>query len=165
MQYVRLRPGELAELRRLVVADPNRAFDYVDELGDDEPEKPTPAQTRAYDTDKAWEAIRALLERAGPPPVDVITGGTPLTEDEWGYEPPRLLTADEVAVAAAHLRATPWDALAREYDAEAFTDAEIYPQIWDEEDALEYLRPWYTDLVTYVGAAADEGHALVVWLS
>src|SRR5262245_22296708 len=127
MQYVRLHPAEVAELRRLVVADPNRAFDYVDELADDEPEGAVVAQRRAIDTDKAWEAIRVLLERAGPPPVDVITGGTPLTSDEWGYEPPRFLAPDEVAKAAAYLGATPFAELAGWFDPDEFQAAEIYP--------------------------------------
>jgi len=165
MQYVRLDAGEMAELRRLVVADPNRAFDYVDELGDDEPEDPTPAQQRAFDTDRAWEAIRVLLDLAGPPPVDIVTGGTPLTTDEWGYDPPRWFSPQEVAAAAAHLRATPFAALAVEYDPVGFSEAEIYPPIWDEEEALEYVGQWYADLVTFVGAAADSGHSLVAWLT
>jgi hypothetical protein len=87
-----------------------------------------------------------LLARLDPP-VDVIGGGEPVTEDEWGYDPPRLLAAENVADAARFLAATPFALLARHYNPAELTAAEAYPAIWDQDWALSYLADYYTSLV------------------
>src|SRR4051812_17322211 len=61
MQYVRIRADELATLRRLLVEDPNGAFDYVDALADGGEEDVPAQESRALDTDRAWAAIDYLL--------------------------------------------------------------------------------------------------------
>ncbi len=40
----------------------------------------------------------------------------------------------------------------------------IYPAIWDGDDALDYLRVNYAILVTFFGAAAAAGDAVILWL-
>jgi hypothetical protein len=161
-QYARLTAAEVAHLRRLVIVDPNGAFDFVDELSSDWPDRAPIARRTGYGTEHEWAGLRYLLDRAGPPPVDVIAGGTRLTDDEWGYEPPRLLTPAEVAEGARYLRATPFAALERHFDPGAMAD--VYPRSWSSE-SLAALRGGYRDLVDFVGGAADAGHAIVVWLT
>jgi Domain of unknown function (DUF1877) len=79
--------------------------------------------------------------------------------------PPRLLGVKEVAMAARFLDATPCTQLAQCYNAKALTDAEVYPQVWDEEDALDYLASYYTDLVAFFHAAAVEYEYILVRLA
>jgi hypothetical protein len=164
MQYIRLRTDELVKLRDLLANDPNGAFDYVDELADlavdDVPEG------RTFDTDKAWAGLDHLLGRAGGAPVNIIYGGEMLTQDDWGYAPPRLLTPDEVRAAATFLEATPFTTLAAAYDAEELTRAGIYPEIWHTgERACEYLSRWYNGLVAFFTRTAAAGDSLVVYLT
>src|SRR5690242_14865399 len=101
-QYVRLRLAELAELRRLLAEEPDAAYDYVGDLGMGDIDEPT--SSRGMDTDQAWAGLQFLLAKAGTP-VDVIGGGTPVTDDVWGYDSPRLLEPEEVSKAAAFLAA------------------------------------------------------------
>ena len=96
-------------------------------------------------------------------PVDVIHGNEPLTQDDWGYAPPRLLTGKEVALAADFLALTPFDVLWPHLDPGAMEG--IYPGIWREHDAADYLRSWYERQRTFFARAAAMGDALIVYLS
>jgi len=108
MEYVRLRPHELVELRRMLDEEPDSAYEYAGDLrmvdGDE------PVSLRGMDTDKAWAGLQWLLTKLDPP-VDVFGGGEPMTDDEWGYDSPRLLAADDVVDAARFLTATPFASL------------------------------------------------------
>jgi hypothetical protein len=163
MQYVRIRETELTRLRTLLTAQPNRAYDYVDELADEDGDDVPAVLSRSIDTDKAWAGHDFLLHRAGAP-VDVVHGGLRLTDDEWGYEPPRYLSPSEVATAAAFLAGTPFTALEPHFDPPAMVG--VYPEIWDEGlGALEYLRSWYEPLAAFLGHAATDGDGVIVFLS
>lgn len=99
------------------------------------------------------------------PPVDVIGGGEPMTDDEWGYDPPRLLAATDVADAARFLAATPFASLAAHYVAAELTAADVYPGIWSQDWALSYLEENYGHLVTLFRAAAADHEPIVVWMA
>jgi hypothetical protein len=122
-------------------------------------------QERRTDLDKAWHALSHLLERAGMT-VDVVMGGELVDgAGDWGYGPPRYLTAEQVAAAGAQLSGLSWERLT---DGVALADldrAEIYPHIWDESDALDYVRPYYEALVAFFTTAAREGDAVLLWIS
>jgi hypothetical protein len=165
MQYVRIRGDELVTLRRLLSDDGDKAYEYVDELADAETAShAVPAeQSRSIDTDKSWDGLSFLLKRVGPAPVDVVHGGAVLTSDEWGYGPPRYLSPDEVSRAAAHLDGTPFYRLAEHFDPAAMT--EVYPRVWDSDDALTYLRGWYEPLTRFFKHAAAERDGMVIYLT
>lgn len=162
-EYVRLRPRELAELRRLLAEDPEseEACEYAGDLrmGDLDEE----LSSRGMDTDKAWAGLRYLLAKLSPP-VDVISGGEAVTHDEWGYDSPRLLTVDEVAAASRFLDATPFASLARHYDPAELASAEVYPAVWQQDWALSYLEGHYATLVVFFRAAAADHEPVLVWL-
>lgn len=55
-EYARLRPHELAELRRLFVEEPDAAYEYAGDIrmGDEDEE----VSSRGMDTDKAWAGLQ-----------------------------------------------------------------------------------------------------------
>jgi hypothetical protein len=57
--------------------------------------------------------------------------------------------------------------LERRFDPERMAKLQIYPEIWGDEDddSLEYLIEYYTDLRAFVRRAAERGHALLVYLN
>jgi hypothetical protein len=160
-EYARLRPDELAQFRQLLAEDPAEAFQYVEDLrsGDEDEE----VSSRGMDTDKAWAGLQYLLDKVGAP-VDVISGGEPITDEEWGYDAPRLLTVEEVSTASHFLNATPFALLARHYVPADFKSADVYPGMWDEDDALSYLEGYYFDLVRLFHAAATDREPILVWM-
>ena len=161
-EYVRLRPPELTELRRLLADEPDEAYDYAGDLALGDPDEET--SSRGMDTDQSWAGLQFLLAKAGAP-VDVVGGGAPITDDEWGYDSPRLLDPDEVATAAGFLTGTPFAALAELYDPAELAAADVYPGIWAEDWALSYLGETYTLLVTLFRAAAAAGEPVLIWKS
>jgi hypothetical protein len=162
MEYVRLRPHELVELRRLLIAEPDSANEYAGDLrmGDED----EAVSSRGMDTDTAWAGLRWLLAKLDPP-VDVIGGGQRMTDDEWGYDSPRLLAAADVADAARFLAANRFATLAEHYAAAELTAAEVYPGIWDQDWALSYLEDAYGRLVALFCAAAADHEPIAVWMA
>jgi hypothetical protein len=161
-EYARLRPVELAHLRHLLVDAPDEAYAFVGDLADREhQDDETP---RGTDIDKAGAGLAYLLGQLAPP-VDVVGGGTPLPDREWGYDAPRLLTTEEVITASRFLNQTPFVRLAERYVPADLTAASVYPDIWSEEWALEYLEEAYTRLTALFHAAAIEGDSILIWMS
>src|SRR5258707_8729215 len=97
IEYLPLRPHEVTELQGLLLDGPEEAYEYASGLrmGDED----EGVSSRGTDTDKAWAGMQYLLSQAGMP-VDIVGGGEPLSGEIWGYDPPRLLTAADVAEAS-----------------------------------------------------------------
>jgi Domain of unknown function (DUF1877) len=163
MQYARIRDAGLVELRRLLVEAPDEAYDFVDDLADQDADS-TGSEPRGMDTDNAWAAIDYLLSQHDAR-VDVIIGGTAMTEDAWGYDAPRLFTSHEVVSASRFLDETPFAQLAPFFVPAELMRADVYPKIWDEEGVADFLADVYTRLVMFFRAAAAEGDNIVIWMS
>ncbi|MDF8263283.1 YfbM family protein [Luteipulveratus flavus] len=117
------------------------------------------------DLDKAWHALHWLLAGDDAPTDDVladaIMGGVGVGEDT-GYGPARVLEADRVAEVAAALAPidVPW--LRARYDPQRLSEAEIYPDIWDEDDVFEEYLAFHFTLLKALYAHAAERRCAVV---
>jgi len=156
--YRRLTPAQLDELR----ADPSAVPGFLYNA-DASPEQ-------HLDIDKSWHAIHFLLTGSawkGPTPLrNVVLGGTVLGEADVGYGPARYLTPQEVQKVAAALQDIPPEALVARYDARALISAEIYPQVWEEEELdRAYILYYYRQLVDFFLKAAEAGDAMLVYLN
>jgi hypothetical protein len=172
-EYLRVTASEL----RHAIEDPDWALDFADQWRDavdyaadagDEWDgfDPGEARRRYFTTHKAWDAIGFLLRRAQFP-IDIVLGVHAFTGDDtdWGYGPPRYLTAQEVADATNALAARPFDTLAAGVAPADLAAAKVYPLIWDEPHALDWVRHWYEPLPAFFAAAADAGDSMLIWLS
>ncbi|MEW1862018.1 YfbM family protein [Streptomyces sp. NPDC088194] len=159
-EYLRVTPAELAR----AVTDPDWAFEYAMEIMEtDGSSAVAPSDARQLTTHKAFAAIAFLLQRASFP-VDIVHGEQALTSEDWGYGPARYLDADRVKLAAGALADLSFEDLSRDVDPEQMTAAQIYPLLWDEPGALEWVRGWFDPLAPFFGAAAQAGEAMLVWL-
>ena len=68
----------------------------------------------------------------------------------------------EVALALA---AIDGDELRRRFDPESLIAADVYPEMWRQEDALDYLVERFTGLVAFYRLAAARGHAALICTS
>jgi len=129
-KYRRITPSELASFQH----DPaslNSFFglDKFDEMPEDEEfdeeaylAQPSPVDDpeRLYDLTNSWMAVHYLLtgeittsQSAVPPPlIYVVMGGTPISDVDVGYGPPRYLTPEQVKEAADALNGLPRKACA-----------------------------------------------------
>ena len=131
-----------------------------------------PNEGREMDLDKAWHGIHFLLtgraEGGDAPASFLLHGGREVGDVDVGYGPARALTSAETRAAHQMLAARSDDALRARFDPAAMTRAEIYPEIWDgedaDDDALGYLMEGVAELRTFLGAAADEGLGVLITL-
>jgi hypothetical protein len=163
--YLRITPLEVQRARK----DPDWAMEFAEDLEDaelDEPDSPDGklAADRLFRTEKSWDVLRYLLERAACP-VNVIYGEEEFTEGDWGYGPAWMLTPERVAVASAFLAGVAYDELTAGVTAADLVAADLYPQGWEQPGALAAVRECFDDLTAYFAAAAAAGDAMIVWLS
>lgn len=77
----------------------------------------------------------------------------------------RLLIPDDVTTAARFLDETPFTRLAAHYDPAELAAADIYPNMWDQQWALEYLADHYASPVAFFHAAAAGADSILIWMS
>ncbi|MER6465441.1 YfbM family protein [Streptomyces sp. NPDC001228] len=160
-EYLRVTPDELAR----VLKDPEWALDVAEEIQDaHEDNGTTAAEARHFTTHQTWNLLDFLLKRSVFP-VDIVHGEELFDEaDDWGYGPPRYLTADRVRLAADTLAQLTYDQLVKGVDHSELAAAAIYPQIWDSPTSLDWAGDVFTPLTEFFQAAATDGHAMVIWL-
>ena len=142
---------------------------------------------RTIDVDKAWQGLYNLLADADPqnPVRDALLRGDPIDSDDmltlmsaarpseailggdpvWPDDPDtllNLLSADRVQAVHAALSGIDREALGARYDAAAFAADEVYPSIWDDDGALEYLLQNYDALRAFYAAAAAAESAVLI---
>jgi hypothetical protein len=160
-EYLRVTQGELDRAMK----DPGWALEYAEQVQDTQEEpKPTASEVRHFRT-QCWDML-SILFRHVDFPVDVAHGEEPFAEEEnWGYGPPKYLSAERVRVAADALSRIGYDELIQGVDPAELDGAQIYPPgILDDPEPLEWPRRDYSSLVTFFSAAARAGDALLVWL-
>jgi hypothetical protein len=125
---------------------------------------------RHLDLDKTWHAIHFLLTGdswEGEQPLrNAVLGGTPLGTTDVGYGPARFLTPTEVHAVAAALRTISIADIEAQFDLSKLATADIYPASWeDAEEELEYIRPYYRDLVNFFQRAAEADDAILLYIN
>jgi hypothetical protein len=159
--YWRMTPDELER----AIDDRQWALDHLEEVSESTYPGPGVAGTDRYmDVDKAWDGIAFLLNAAGGAPVDIVGGGTPVSDEDLGYGPVRYLAPGEVAQASRYLEAMPWERLAGHFEPARMDAAGVYPSMWNDDEAADYLRQNYQQLVSFIRFAAAAGDAGILWL-
>jgi Domain of unknown function (DUF1877) len=123
-----------------------------------------------FEVDKAWHGLHFLLTGTaweGTFPLDFIVVGGEEVGDDLGYGPARALRSEDVRSIDAALEPITPNELGRRFDAGRMTELQIYPDGWthDPDGELEYLVGYYADLRGFVHRTAEQGHALLVYLS
>ena len=149
--FVQLSPEQLEAL----IADPSEVSGFIF------------SQDDQYEIDQSWQGIHFLLTGdawGGEVPLaNVVLGGTEIGDDV-GYGSACYLTADEVSAAATALKDITPDVLRSRYVATELSDNRIYPEIWDRDDAVEFLTSWYESLRDYYMDAAAKRNAMLKYL-
>jgi len=120
--------------------------------------------------DKSWHGLHFLLTGSaweGSFPLNFIVAGGQDVGDDLGYGPARGLTSTEVLQVDAALEPLTTGELGQRFDAQRMTELQIYPDGWshDPDGEREYLLDFYADLRAFVRRTAEQGRALLVYLS
>lgn len=124
----------------------------------------------AADIDKAWHAIHFMLTGqlygGDGPLAQAVLGGVPIGDDDVGYGPARGLSAADVQEVATALELLSKSDLRAKFNTEALSEAEIYPEIWDEGDeALDYVLDNFLELQRFYKDAAAKDMAAILFIN
>jgi hypothetical protein len=128
---------------------------------------PGKAPMRSLHLEKAWHGLHYLLTTRGGDGADslgfLLEGGEEIGED-LGYGPARLFAPDVVRQLHGALDGISEEELWTRFDPESMEEQEIYPGIWDEDEAdlrEEYLE-YYNHLKGFVRRASEGQMGIVV---
>lgn len=127
-----------------------------------------PAEGEEIELEKAWAGIHYLLAGdMGPTdsPLSFIMGGVEIGEDDIGYGPARAVRAADVRAIQAGLQPITPDAFRARYNPAELNAEEVYPAMWDDDDALDYLVEYYEMLKAFIDDAAARNHGLIIYLT
>ena len=175
--------GMNCELRQLnpayaqkLLADPGKVLHYAGRTESGRLAKE--AQGEALDLDKAWHGLHYLLtgtawEGAEPAGYLLVGGqqvGDEQEHDVFGYGPARILTAEQVAAFSAHVGTVLTAAAVQQrFNPAEMTQLGIYPEVWDRADEvennLEFLTEAAAELRAFLGRAAAQGQAAIIYMA
>ncbi|WP_222707254.1 YfbM family protein [Pontibacter qinzhouensis] len=134
---------------------------------DDEAEE----DSNLVDIDKSWEGILFLLtgqnlENSDHPLARALFSGQFIDKDQdLGYGPAQYLTPGQVKEVNAEISKLTIDEISKNYDPKKMSELDIYPNIWNEEESLEYLTDYFRTLQEVYLKAAQYNQAVITFLN
>lgn len=127
-------------------------------------------RAKAADIDKAWHAIHFMLtgqSYGGDGPLaQAVLGGVPIGDEDVGYGPARGLSAADVKEVSSALELLSKSDLRAKFHAEALSEAEIYPEIWDEGDeSLDCVLDNFFELQRFYQDTAAKDMAVILFIN
>ena len=147
------------EKAQSLTTDPSGVHALIEELQGSE---------QAISLEKSWHGLHFVLTGTaweGNPPLNFIAGGgVPLGDEDVGYGPGRLLAVPDVRALDAALDEISDADFIEKLDPVRLTEADIYPQIWDEplEDLQQEYAGYFNEFRSLVKRAAKTGQALMI---
>ena len=138
--------------------------DYVNELIDN-------TELSSLSIEKAWQAIHFVLtgnpmESDGSPLGNAVLGGREVGDD-MGYGPARLLVPNEVKKTAEALEKISTEEFAKRIPKSDFANNDIYVfsgEDPEDEDIIEELSGYYTELRTHFQESAARGDGMLLYI-
>jgi hypothetical protein len=133
-------------------------------------------ESSIQDLDKAWEGVYFIL--TGQALADYGTNGSihPLAKTifsesiidenlDFGYGPATYVTTEEVKYVNNIISEISEQEIHKRFNGSLMQELGIYPEIWDDEDALPYLLENFKNLQDVYAAAAQNNEAVIVFLT
>lgn len=126
------------------------------------------------DLDKSWEAIFYLLTGYGIADIDkaqaplswaIFSGQVVDEEQDLGYGPGNYVTAEQVKQVDAALQSISEEEMRRRFDGKKMNSEGIYPEVWDDPAALDYLIDNFLSLKKFYKEAANQSQAVITYVS
>ncbi|RYU93833.1 YfbM family protein [Emticicia agri] len=121
------------------------------------------------DIDKAWAGIIFLIDKQtiydGP---DSILFGRRVIDrkQDLGYGPAYYFIPDQVKESNERILRISEEELRNNYDAKAMMEAEVYPEIWEDEEAgFNYLLSFFKKVQSFYAKASSNNEAIITFLN
>jgi hypothetical protein len=126
------------------------------------------------DIDKSWEGLLFILTGQNLEGMEnqehslskvFFSGQVIDNEQDLGYGPGHYLTAEQVKHVNAEIAGISSADIKAKFDAKRMTELEVYPNIWDEEEAVNYLAEYFTTVQDVYATASKNNEAVITFLN
>lgn len=100
------------------------------------------------------------------PLTSVLFSGQLINEGQGvGYGPAHYLTPEQVKELHDQISIISRQELTERYDTKKMAELNIYPDIWDKEDALDYLIKYFESVQNIYALAAEKEEAIITFIN
>lgn len=126
------------------------------------------------DIDKAWEGLFYLLtgkslntcEEAIPPLSWILNSANEIDSDQdMGYGPASYTTIEQTKELSTAMDAISVEELKSKYDGVVMMGLGIYPEVWNEAEAVDYLIENFLLLRLFYNKASDNDQAMISFIN
>ncbi len=123
------------------------------------------------DIDKSWEGILFLLTGQNLATAEhnlarVLFSGQLIDEEQdLGYGSAHYLTPEQVAELNSELSVITTADLKQKFSPEKMNELEVYPKIWEEGNAFDYLAEGFQTVQKVFSDATKNGEAIITFLN
>ncbi len=126
------------------------------------------------DIDKSWEGIFYVL--TGKPIAEIENASTPLSwilygpkeidsDQDLGYGPATYTTIEQTKEINLALQVITEESIKENYDGKKMNQDGVYPEVWEEEESMNYLIENFNLLKDFYTKAANENEAVIVFVN
>lgn len=132
------------------------------------------ADPNLLDVDKAWDGIFYLLtgktldtfDQAPPPLLWVSFPPNEIDPDlDMGYGPAAYTTPEQTKELNEALNNITNEQFKNRYNGKLMMELNIYPQVWEGNDGLDYLSDYFTELKAFYNSAAENNQAVIIFIN
>jgi len=123
------------------------------------------------DIDKSWDGIIFLLtgqnfDNSIHPLAKVFFSGQIVDEEQdLGYGPGQYLTPEQVKELNEEISKISIEELSKKYDAKKMTELKVYPNIWENEDEVNYLTEYFQTIQEVYAEASKNDEAIITFIN
>lgn len=124
-----------------------------------------------YDIDKSWDGIIYLLTGSNSSDTSqslskiIFSGQLIDKEQDLGTGPAHYLNPQQVKDIYDQIKEIIPASLKKNFDARAMKELGVYPNVWDHEDATDYLVEYFETVQEVYALAVDHNEALITFIS
>jgi hypothetical protein len=126
------------------------------------------------DIDKSWEGLFFLLtgkalakaEDASIPLLWILTPPQEIDPDQdMGYGPATYTTIEQTKEVNNALNKVSVDELKDKYNGKLMMEMGIYPEVWDDDESLEYLIENFNTMRDFYNKAVADNQAVIIFIN
>lgn len=123
------------------------------------------------DIDKSWDGIIFLLtgqnfDNSNHELTKILFSGQIIDEEQdLGYGPAQYLTPEQVKDLNEKISNITKEDLRKKYDAKKMIELEVYPNVWENEEEVEYLIEYFETVQEVYATASKNNEGIITFIN